>query len=164
MLGGLVIITLSMAFAFIASGDITLSSKQGLDSIGFNFNTGEVVGNEGDVYYYQEDLWTNHLEGGIKEMGMIDVSECPVNGYEKRVNVTEGNTYCIKAKDGSFAKISVVSKTSKTIKFLWEHQRDGTNSFTEPGDVVIQEINLNYTLIGIIIILLIIIIILWQLR
>lgn len=158
------LLLLSPAYAFIARGQATLNSSGGLDSIGFQFNTGNITGNEGDIYYLENRLWTNHPAAGFKKMPG-EVSSCDYEGYAQDIKVSAGDVLCIKTEEGSYAKIEIISRTSNSLTFSWEHQRDGTNIFlkeTEEGGVGVLDID--YFLIGIIVLLAIMIIILWKYR
>ncbi|MBD3312782.1 hypothetical protein GF352_05005 [archaeon] len=156
------LLLLSPAYAFIARGQATLSSAAGLDSIGFQFNNASITGNEGDIYYYEEKLWTNHPTAGLKKMSG-EVSACDSTGYVQETSVSAGDVFCIKTQEGTYAKIRINSKTSDSLSFNWEHQRDGTNIFIEElGENSEQELDINYILIIIIVLLVIIIIILWK--
>ncbi len=149
---------LNIAQGFVASGKATLTSKGGLNHIGFNFLNSSVTGIDGDFYYFQGKLWTNGPYG-IKLMDG-DVNSCDLTGYLKEVPAHNDAYYCIKANDGSYAKIHITSLSPDTITIKWYHQRDGTNLFkTAPKE---KEVNINWILIGIIILLLVIIIILWK--
>lgn len=164
----LTLLSLSTACAFIAKGTVTLTSAGGLNSIGFTFSTGNITGNNGDFYYFNDKLWTNYANAGIKNMGVLSLEglkACDLIGYIQESGVTQGNTYCIKTIEGSYAKIQVTDKTSTSLTFTWMHQRDGTNSFTEEEtEQVKQAFDINYALIGIIIVLTVIIVILWKFR
>ena len=157
------LLLLSVASAFLANGTATLDSSNGLEGIGFNFNNGEVVGNEGDFYYYEGELWSN--TGGLKDMGaslIENVRTCDLQDYENNLSPIEGHVYCIKTGSGSYAKIRITELTSTQLVFEWVHQRDGTNVFTEQNQSIIQEVSFNEWLIGVIVILVIIIFIVWK--
>lgn len=158
------LLVISAASGFIASGEATLSSAEGLDKIGFNFNTGSITGNEGDIYYLEDRLWTNNPAAGFKKMSG-KVSSCDYEGYVQDISVSEGDVLCIKTQENSYARITILSQTSNSLTFNWEHQRDGTNLFVEESEEeVVNGLNINYFLIGVIALLIIIIILLWKFR
>lgn len=75
-------------------------------------------GNEYVISTYQQDM-------GQLELGAVT---CPaeVQGYTYMKHMKEGNVYCIKTRDGRFAKIKVTAMTqnhedySATVSFDWE--------------------------------------------
>ncbi len=152
----------SVVHGFIASGEATVSSVNGFNRIGFYFVNGSVSGNDGDFYYFDGELWTNGPYGLISVEG--NVSSCDLNGYVKHVRPVVGGFYCVKANDGSFAKIKVVSLTDDSLTFKWFHQRDGSNLFIDRELVSTQEVSFDWFLIWIIIFLIIVLFIVWRFR
>lgn len=157
-----ILLVFGAAHAFIVSGETTLSSASGLDSIGFIFKSATVTGNEGDIYYYDGELWTNHPTAGIKKMAG-DTTTCDLEGYALNSPVNIGDIFCIRTQEGSYAKITILDKTSLSLTFSWAHQRDSSNLFVTDNQGS-QGFNVNYLLIGLIVVLLIIIILLWKFR
>ncbi len=146
----LITLLLTPALAFIAEGNITLSYADGYDKSGFLFNKGEITGINGDIYYYDNKLWTNGPNGLIR---INEFGYCPTTGYHKSIKPIIG-LYCVKCNDNSYAIINVTSITSDSITFNWFHQRDNTNYFLNNK----QSSNINVWLIILIIILIILLI------
>lgn len=171
---GIILLTLSNALGMVVTGTDILSSAEGLDKIGFLFNSGSVTDINGDFYYYEEALWVNTGEGGIKYMEwetFESLTSCDYGGYEKsNVAAIEGYVYCIKTKDGSYAKIHIIEKTIDSITFIWSHQRDGTQLFVGVDDSGVQseageeEMELGLTPIILVIVLLLFVILLLLIR
>ncbi len=138
------------ALAFIAEGNVTLSYANGYDKSGFLFNKGEITGINGDIYYYNNKLWTNGPNGLIKIDGF---GYCPTTGYYKSIKPVIG-LYCVKCNDNSYAIINITRITGNSITFNWFHQRNNTNYFFNDK----QSSNINVWLIVLIIILIILLI------
>lgn len=161
----IILLLINSAHALIASGQAVLDNSAGYDKSGFDFLKGELSGIEGDIYYYEGALWTNHALGGIKEIGINDVNACDTKDYNDNIKPVTNNYYCIKTREGSYAKIKINSLTANSITLTWEHQRDGTNLFAEPiTELVNTSGEINYALIVIIIILIAAVIIVIKFR
>ncbi|HLE06183.1 MAG TPA: hypothetical protein VI790_02435 [Candidatus Nanoarchaeia archaeon] len=161
----IILLLISSTHALIASGQVTLDNSAGYDKSGFDFLKGVLSGVEGDMYYYESNLWTNHALGGIKEMGANDFNACDSTEYSDNVKPLLNNYYCIKTREGSYAKIRVTSLASNSITINWEHQRDGTNLFVGPEiELVSADGSINYAMIVIIIILIAVILLVIKFR
>jgi len=161
----IILLLISSTHALIANGQVPLDNSAGYDKSGFDFLKGVLSGVEGDMYYYEGSLWTNHALGGIKEMGANDFNACDSTEYSDNVKPLLNNYYCIKTREGSYAKIRVTSLTSNSITINWEHQRDGTNLFVGPEiELVSADGSINYAMIVIIIILIAVILLVIKFR
>lgn len=160
----LLLIIFSAANALIATGQVTIDNSLGYDTSGFDLLKGAISGIEGDFYYYEGNLWSNN--GGIKSMGEVDVSACDLTGYNNNIEPLVNNYYCIKTREGSYAKIFIKEKTSNSITFTWAHQRDGTNVLLEKTTELITntDYSFNTALIVIIIVLIIVIFLIIKFR